>query len=79
MGQWLLCLLLVLPEWRAGRRAGRGLRAWWLLSSLEPDSIMGGQGMPGPWVIGWIDSWSLSPLLIAGDRDGVDVVWRGCG
>ena len=31
MGQWLLCLLLVLAEWRAGRRAGRGLRAWWLL------------------------------------------------
>ena len=34
MGQWLLCLVLVLAEWRAGRRAGRGLRAWWLLSSL---------------------------------------------
>ena len=34
IGQWLLCLLLVLAEWRAGRRAGRGLRAWWLLSSL---------------------------------------------
>ena len=34
MGQWLLCLLLVLVEWRAGRRAGRGLRAWWVLSSL---------------------------------------------
>lgn len=34
IGQWLLCLLLVLVEWRAGRRAGRGLRAWWVLSSL---------------------------------------------
>ena len=48
----------------------------WLLSTLEPDSMLGGQGMPGPWVIGWIDSWSLSPLLIAGDHDGEGVVWR---
>lgn len=38
--------------------------------------MLGGQGMPGPWVVGWIDSWSLSPLLVAGDRDGDDVVWR---
>ena len=47
----------------------------WLLSTLGPDSALASRGAPGPWVLAWIDSWSLSPLLIAGDRDEEDVAW----
>ena len=34
VSQWSFCLLLVLVEWRAGHRAGRGLRAWWVVSCV---------------------------------------------